>query len=248
MPKDESLCKGLRAKLVNNVQLQRKEYTSSEDSDDYSSLFVYAVESTIPSEDEQFYEMVEVENIKVKFQLDSGAKANVMSFKTHNSLKCTSLRPLKKTNTVLISFSKHKLKPFGEVVLKVKYKDHVEDVKFFVVESEVESVLSGNTCVKLGLLKRVYQVVSEKPSSKKVELDDYPELFKGLGCLPGNYHIELNEGATPVVHAPRKIPVPQREKVIEELKRMERLGVIVRQEEATDWVNSMVVVQSLMEQ
>jgi hypothetical protein len=143
----------------------------------------------------------------------------------------------------LVSFSKHKLKPFGEVVLKVKYKDHTEDVKFFVVESEVESVLSGNTCVKLGLLKRVYQVVSQEASLKKVELDDYPELFKGLGCLPGDYHIELNEGATPVVHAPRKVPIPQREKVIEELKRMERLGVIVRQEEATDWVNSMVVVQ-----
>jgi hypothetical protein len=67
-----------RAKPVNNVQLQRKEDTSSEDSD--SSLFVYAIESTIPSEDEQFYETVDVENIKVKFQLDSGAKANVMSF------------------------------------------------------------------------------------------------------------------------------------------------------------------------
>ena len=54
-----------RAKLVNNVQLQRKEDTSSEDSDDYASLFVYAVESTTSSENEQFYEMVEVENIKV---------------------------------------------------------------------------------------------------------------------------------------------------------------------------------------
>ena len=78
---------------------------------------------------------------------------------------------------------------------------------------------------------------------KKVELDDYPELFKGLGCLPGDYHIVLNEGATPVFQAPRKVPILQREKVIEELKKVERLGVIVRQEEATDWVNSMVVVQ-----
>ena len=50
-------------------------------------------------------------------------------------------------------------------------------------------------------------------------------------------NIEVNEGATPVVHAPRKVPIPQREKVIEELKRMERLSVIVRKEEATDWVN-----------
>lgn len=46
----------------------------------------------------------------------------------------------------------------------------------------------------------------------------------------------------PVVHAPRKVPVPQRAKVDEELKRMEKLGVIVRQEEPTEWVNSLVVV------
>jgi hypothetical protein len=139
-----------RATPVNNVQLQRKEEdTSSEDSD--SSLFVYAIESTIPSGDEQFYETVDVENIKVKFQLDSGEKANVMSFKTYNNLKCTSLRPLKKTNTVLVSFSKHKLKPFGEVVLKVKYKDHTEDVHFFLWNLKlnlffVETLVSNLVC------------------------------------------------------------------------------------------------------
>ena len=77
----------------------------------------------------------------------------------------------------------------------------------------------------------------------KTTREESGELFKGLGCLPGMYHIQLIDGATPVVHAPRKVPVPQREKVIEELKRMEKLGVIVRQENPTEWVNSLVVVQ-----
>ena len=212
-----------------------------EESDD--SLFVYSVNSSCVAEDEQFYEVIEVEDTEVRFQLDSGAKANVMSLSTYNNLKRRPLAPLKTTNTVLISFSKHRLKPCGEVVLSAKYKDNAENVKFFVVESEVESVLSGNICVKLGLLKRVHQLTGDKPPARTVELDDYPELFKGLGCLPGTYHIELIDGATPVVHSPRKIPVPQREKVVEELKRMEQLGVIVRQEEPTEWVNSLVVVQ-----
>ena len=48
---------------------------------------------------------------------------------------------------------------------------------------------------------------------------------------------------TPVLHFPRKIPVSQREKVVEELKRMEKLRVIVCQEEPTEWVNSLAVVQ-----
>ena len=60
--------------------------------------------------------------------------------------------------------------------------------------------------------------------------------------MPGTYRIELADGATPVAHSSRKIPVPQREKVVEELKRMEKLGVIVRQEDPTGWVNSLVVV------
>ena len=37
--------------------------------------------------------------------------------------------------------------------------------------------------------------------------------------------IELTEAAIPVVHSPKKVPEPQREKVIKELMRMEVLGV-----------------------
>ena len=60
------------------------------------------------------------------------------------------------------------------MVLRAKYKDNVEDIKFFVVEPEVESVLSGNMCVKLGLLKRVHQLTSNPPLARTtVELDVY---------------------------------------------------------------------------
>ena len=221
---------------------QETEGDSDQEETEDDSLFVYSVKSSCVPEDEQFHEVIVVEDTEVCFQLDSGAKANVMSPKTYNNLRRRP--PLTKTKTVLISFSKHRLKPCGEVVLSAKYKDNVEDLQFFVVEAEVDSMLSGNICVKLGLLKRVHQLTSNTPLARTtVELDDHPELFKGLGCLPGMYRIELADGATPVVHSPRKIPVPQREKVVEELKRMEKLGVIVCQEELTEWVNSLVVVE-----
>ena len=73
----------------------------------------------------------------------------------------------------------------------------------------MELVLSGNICVKLGLLKRAHQLTSDTPPARTVELDDYPELFKVLGCLPGTYRIELADSAAPVVHSPKMIPVPQ---------------------------------------
>ena len=93
------------SKEVHN--LQEVEDSDSEKSEDDSSLFVYSVGSSFVPEDEQFYEVVEVEYTRVRFQLDSGAKANVMSLKTYSNLKREQLPPLKKTNTV----------PFGTVFL-----------------------------------------------------------------------------------------------------------------------------------
>jgi len=40
------------------------------------------------------------------------------------------------------------------------------------------------------------------------------------------------------VHAPRRRPVALREKVLEELQRMEQMGVIAKQTEPTEWVDS----------
>ena len=134
-----------------------------------------------------------------------------MSAKVYSNLRSGSPPPLKKTSTMLISFPKQK--PNGEVVLTSRYNDQVEDVRFSFGPG-VESVLCGHICIKLGLLKRVHQLKSKKPG-ERVELDDFPELFTGLGCMPGTYHIELAEGAIPVVHPPREVPVLQREKVIE---------------------------------
>ncbi len=46
----------------------------------------------------------------------------------------------------------------------------------------------------------------------------------------------------PVVHACRKVPFALREKLKEELARMEKLDVIKRIDEPTDWVSSLVIV------
>lgn len=92
-----------------------------EEIEDDTSLFVYPIEPSCAAEDEQFYEVVELEDIQTRFQLDSGAKANVMSLRTYSNLQRNHLPVLKKTHIVLVSFSKHKLKPRGEVVLSTRY-------------------------------------------------------------------------------------------------------------------------------
>ena len=71
----------------------------------------------------------------------------------------------------------------------------------------------------------------------------YPNVFKGLGKLEPEHHIEIKEDSTPVIHASRKIPATLREKVKKELDEMEKAGVIVKVDEPSDWVNSLVVVE-----
>ena len=48
---------------------------------------------------------------------------------------------------------------------------------------------------------------------------------------------------TPVIHAPRRVPVALRAKLKEELERMKKLDIIEPVNEPSDWVSSFVMVQ-----
>lgn len=68
-------------------------------------------------------------------------------------------------------------------------------------------------------------------------LKEYEDVFDDIGCLEGPYQVKIDHSLTPEVHLPRKIPLTLREKVIEELDRMEELGVIHKVDKPTRWVS-----------
>lgn len=41
--------------------------------------------------------------------------------------------------------------------------------------------------------------------SKEIIMHEYKDAFEGLGCMSQQYHIEIQQDATPVVHPPRKV-------------------------------------------
>ena len=57
------------------------------------------------------------------------------------------------------------------------------------------------------------------------------------------YHIEIQQDATPVVHPPRKVPFSLHGKLKEILHRLEKSGVISKVDQPTDWVNSLVIAE-----
>ena len=60
-----------------------------------------------------------------------------------------------------------------------------------------------------------------------------------LSSIPIVYNIRLKEGATPVIHAARWVPMMIRAPLKEELDRMEGLKVIHEVEAPTQWVLGM---------
>ena len=68
------------------------------------------------------------------------------------------------------------------------------------------------------------------------------DVFEGLGCLPGELKLTVDETVTPVASACRKVPFAIQKKLKKELDRMEKSEVIIKIDEPTSWVSLIVVV------
>ena len=220
-----------------------------EASDD--ELFVGRITSINTVELSEWYEELTVQNKAVKFQLETGAKCNVLPYKVIEDLGI--LCYFEKTQIRLKSYSGHQLPTRGVVALPCELKGNVYNVQFHVVEVEAPAVLSALTCKEMGLPVRIHQLqdsqrkeqhcIPECPTTANQNiLHEYSDLFQGLGCISGEHTIKVDPSIPAVVHPPRKVPVSLKDKIKDELDRMEQTGVIVRQTEPTDWVNGMVAV------
>ncbi|KAK7933984.1 hypothetical protein WMY93_004880 [Mugilogobius chulae] len=177
----------------------------------------------------------------VALRIDTGAQANLISMSEIHAMK--EKPKIIHKGVVLKDYNGQVIESKGQCRLKVTVKNKSYYVLFSVVPEGRESLLSGTTSKRLNLVKRVYQI-SCFSGTQTVEtiVQQYQDVFKGLGCLPYTYKIQLNENATPVIHAPRRVPAPLRNRLKKELDRMCQLQVITKVEEPTEWVNSMVCV------
>ena len=81
------------------------------------------------------------------------------------------------------------------------------------------------------------------PDVKPDLFTEYSDVSKDLGVV---HKIRLRDDAVPVIHVPRRVPEALMEPLREELDRMLSLGVIGKVEAPTQWVSSLVIVQSRM--
>ncbi|KAI3374568.1 hypothetical protein L3Q82_021135, partial [Scortum barcoo] len=92
------------------------------------------------------------------------------------------------------------------------------------------------------LSSKIYKLVARVDTiDQETVRNTYPKLCDGLGMVQKPYTIKLKPDAKPSLKVPRRVPLPLMGKVKKELERMEKIGVISRVEQPTDWCCGMVV-------
>lgn len=152
---------------------------------------------------------------------------------------------------MLKSYSNHKLKPVAAVDILTKYKDAEVLTEFEIVDIFQENVRTCATSEALGLVMRLDALQPTKKENNKTHsvhtttkqnvpagVDDYSELTRTTGTLPGKYTIKLDPDAKGVVHPVRCQPATLIKKIIEKLHEMIKDGCITKVSQPTEWMSS----------
>ena len=80
--------------------------------------------------------------------------------------------------------------------------------------------------------------------TKQHILDVYSDIFTRIGKFPGSpYKFQLKPDAKLARHAPRKVPIHLQDAFHEEIRNLEKLGILEETKDVTEWVNSFVIVE-----
>ncbi|XP_048759591.2 uncharacterized protein K02A2.6-like [Ostrea edulis] len=230
-------------KRIHEVENFDVESDSSDNQLYIGELKVHTLESQNHSKgDNAWYSLVNIKNKTVKFKLDTGAETNVIPKSFFSKLKNAKLQ---QTCVNLTMYGNKVVKPLGGLKLSLKTQNNSQssDAELYVVDFDATPILGLKTCSQMNLVKKLEVVKKQNENVIMKSLLAEKEVFHGLGKFEGQYHIELDPTVKPMINPPRRVPhtiVPRLRKALEKLNES---GVIVAVEEATDWVNSLVIVE-----
>jgi len=187
----------------------------------------------------------------VRFKLDSQAECSVLSLESYERMK-HNVPALKPSTTKIMSFGNSTVTPLGYTHVDVLVKGVKHTVRCEVVPN-VPNLLSSHDSLVLGLITKaeVHKLNISDSSSHECKyestaeiINDYADVFTGLGRIPGTVSLKVDPNFTPVAHPPRPIPVALREKVRDKLEEMVQDGIIERVPVGTPtpWCSPMHVV------
>ena len=198
-------------------------YAESENSASDSDVPIKSVSSNGSSSYSPIMVTIEIENIPLQLELDTGSAVSVISWKTYQDM--FSEVPLKDTKVTLKTYTGELIEPKGVIEVTVSYQSvNYPDLQLFVVEHDASPILG---CSWL-----------DWPSSKSIEvnknqklqdiLDSHRELFGSEMGKMKNFKatIVVEDDCQPKFCRPRPVAYALRNKVEAELDRLQKTGVI----------------------
>lgn len=181
---------------------------------------------------------LQVRQKKVCYKIDTGADVTALPAEVYHDITGgADVKRLAASTRPLFGPGGNVLSVLGvaKETLRRGKKTATEDI--YVVKDLHAALLGRPAIEQLQLVSRVDSITMESLKQQ------YPKLCRGLGCVQRPYAIRLKPEAVPFsLHTPRRVPLPLMGKVKAEIERMEKMGVISKIEEPTDWCAGMVVV------
>ena len=114
------------------------------------------------------------------------------------------------------------------------------------ISDTADSSDSSSVCV-VGSNNHSLSITDLPLTQEKVETT-YADVFQGLGKFPGEpYKLRLKPDAVPAKHRPRRVPVPLQDAFHEGIERLVKIDVLEKVTEPTEWVNSFVIVEKVID-
>ena len=198
-----------------------------------------------------YYVNVYVNDNQIEMLVDTGSDVNVMSLQEASNIGIT--------NWVKIDV---KLRPYGSEPLKVcgvhhgtiGFKSTSVEAKIYIVKQPLETLLSGNTAEKLGIIS-FHTINMIDNSSSHVDIphsDDkiindilqkFPNVFRGIGmCKYKTIDLHVKENPKPLIQPVRPIPYHLRDKFDEAISEMISYGIFEEYNGPNEWLSNPVII------
>ena len=223
----QSVCRQKDKKKVRHVR--------DSDSDD-EHVFLGNINEVNDVKSDDWHTELLVDGKNVRFRIDTGADVTVVPdsyFKTTDKLQ--------KTDKKLYGPGGSKIEVVGvhKASMETKKQNSKTMQDLYVVRGLKKPLLGRPAIQALDLLQRINAVSSSTVEPKK----EFPELWQGLGKCENAYTVRLKDDAKPFsISTPRRLPLPMKQKVEDELKSLQEKDIIRPVTTPSDWRAPIVAV------
>ena len=203
--------------VVNTTPIEKEEYS------------LYNVDNKSSTQQQPIKVQVKMNGKDISMVLDTGAGVSIINELTMRTVitdNPTKLQPA--DHMKLTSYTGQTIPVLGLLNVTTQYKGQSAQVPIVVVAGEMQNLLGRNLLTEFKLDWGEIMLVRNRDPVHAQLMEEVPDVFKeGLGELKGmKVNIHVKDDAIPRFHKARPVPYAMKQKVEDELNRLQESGII----------------------